>query len=593
MSLLRTFFRAYPGRSVLVLLALLAGAAAEGLGLSALLPLFTLVTEGAAGAGVGRSTDSGLGQTVTAALRAAGVEPTAGALLLLIVVAITLKSALSLLANRQVGYAVAHVTTDLRLALIRALLAARWEYYVGQPVGAIANAVATEATRAATAYLSATSVLALSVQALVYVVVALLVSWKAALTGLAAGLAFFWAINRLVRVARRAGARQTALLRSLLSHLADNLQSVKALKAMAREASADALLQAETVKLNRALQREVLSKEALKAFQEPAITAVIATGLYYALTHWSLPLPTLMVLVIVLARILGELGRIQRLYQQMAAYESAFWALRNRIRQAERASEPELGSAAPRLEHAIHVDDVSFAYGDVPVLRSVSLTIPAGSFTTLVGPSGAGKTTLVDLLTALLRPQAGEIWIDDVPLGRIDRHRWRRMIGYVPQETLLLNDTIFRNVTLGDPGLTAECVERALRAAGAWDFVRGAPDGIQAIVGERGGKLSGGQRQRLAIARALVHRPRLLILDEATSALDAASEAEICSTLRALRGELTILAISHRPALADVADRVYRVQDGRAFPVGGGAEQAGGGAEPAVRGHAAIPRTSR
>jgi ATP-binding cassette subfamily C protein len=299
-----------------------------------------------------------------------------------------------------------------------------------------------------------------------------------------------------------------------------------------------------------------------------------------------------MVLVIVLARILSQLGRVQRLYQHMVTCESAFWALRNMIRQAERASEPALGSVVPRLEQAIHLDGVSFAYGDAPVLRDVSLTIPAGSFTTLVGPSGAGKTTLVDLLTALLRPQTGEIWVDDVPLGQIDRHRWRRMIGYVPQEALLLNDTIFRNVTLGDPGLTAECVERALRAAGAWDFVCRAPDGIQAIVGERGGKLSGGQQQRLAIARALVHRPRLLILDEATSALDAASEAEICSTLRALRGELTILAVSHRPALAAVADRVYRVQDGRALPAEGGAELAGRAVEPAARGHAAIARTS-
>ena len=186
-----------------------------------------------------------------------------------------------------------------------------------------------------------------------------------------------------------------------------------------------------------------------------------------------------------------------------------------------------------------------------------------------MGPSGAGKTTLVDMLTALLRPDAGEIWIDGVALGTLDRRAWRRMIGYVPQETLLLNDTIFCNVTLGDPALTAADAERALRAAGAWEFVVATPDGPSTLVGERGARLSGGQRQRLAIARALVHRPRLLILDEATSALDVGSEAQICETLRALRGELTILAVSHRPALAMAADRVYRVHEGRITPIVG------------------------
>src|SRR3989338_3830451 len=136
------------------------------------------------------------------------------------------------------------------------------------------------------------------------------------------------------------------------------------------------------------------------------------------------------------------------------------------------------------------------------------------------------------------------------------------MIGYVPQDTLLLHDTILGNVTLGDPDLAEHDAARALRAAGAWDFVAAMPDGIHTTVGERGAKLSGGERQRLAIARALARGPKLLILDEATSALDAETEAEICASLRALRGSLTILAISHRPALVAAADRVYRVEEG-------------------------------
>jgi ATP-binding cassette subfamily C protein len=133
----------------------------------------------------------------------------------------------------------------------------------------------------------------------------------------------------------------------------------------------------------------------------------------------------------------------------------------------------------------------------------------------------------------------------------------------VPQETLLLHDSVLANVTLGDPGLTRADAARALRQAGAWDFVTALPDGIDTLVGERGGRLSGGQRQRIAIARALVHEPALLILDEPTSALDAAAEMAVRETLRALKGRYTLLAITHRPALLDVSDQVFHMADGR------------------------------
>jgi ATP-binding cassette subfamily C protein len=141
------------------------------------------------------------------------------------------------------------------------------------------------------------------------------------------------------------------------------------------------------------------------------------------------------------------------------------------------------------------------------------------------------------------------------------------MIGYVPQESWLLHDSVLNNVTLGDPELSAGDAIRALQAAGAWGFVQKMPQGINSTVGERGGKISGGQRQRIAIARALVHQPKLLILDEATTALDPENEMAICNTLRELRGRLTILAISHQPAVLEVCDQAYRLQNGTAVPV--------------------------
>jgi ATP-binding cassette subfamily C protein len=196
------------------------------------------------------------------------------------------------------------------------------------------------------------------------------------------------------------------------------------------------------------------------------------------------------------------------------------------------------------------------------VLKDVSLEIPAGRITTLIGESGSGKTTIADLLLGLFVVDSGQITLDGVALKDVDLKRWRGMVGYVPQEVLLFNSTIFDNIVLGDPAISEADVKRALEEAGALAFVNALPDGIHAPVGESGAMLSGGQRQRIALARALVHRPALLILDEATSALDPETEAEICQTVQRQAGKLTVLAITHQPAWVTIADRVYRVVEG-------------------------------
>jgi len=278
----------------------------------------------------------------------------------------------------------------------------------------------------------------------------------------------------------------------------------------------------------------------------------------------ALPLASIMGLVFVIASMVTKLNKVQQEYQKMVTYESAYWSLQEKIRKAEHEQEKVFGTSTPSLERSVRLDNVNFKYGKHWVLQKASLEFPAGFFTAITGASGTGKTTVADLLIGLLRPQKGQIWIDGQPFSTIDIRSWRRMIGYVPQETLLLHDTVMKNVTLGAPELSEKDVESALIAADIWDFVATMPQGMHTTVGERGGKLSGGQRQRIAIARALVHKPSLLILDEATSGLDPETETLICETLRGLRGKLTILAISHQPALINAADRAYRIQDRRA-----------------------------
>jgi ATP-binding cassette, subfamily C, bacterial len=288
-------------------------------------------------------------------------------------------------------------------------------------------------------------------------------------------------------------------------------------------------------------------------------------GVYVTLVKLELPIATVLLLAFLMYRILKKIGRVQRSYQKMAVCESAYWSIQRTIEKADLAVEHPGGELTPTLEKGIELRGVSFFYDDKQILDELSLTIPAGSFTAIIGPSGSGKTTILDLIIGLLQPTSGEVQVDEVPLQDLDMHRWRRTIGYVPQETVLLHDSVFNNVSLGDPGISEADVVLALQAAEAWTFTEKLTEGIHSNVGERGGMLSGGQRQRIMIARALVHRPRLLIMDEATTALDPQSEAAICETLRKLRGRQTILVISHQSALLEAADRAYRLQDGHAL----------------------------
>jgi len=341
--------------------------------------------------------------------------------------------------------------------------------------------------------------------------------------------------------------------------------SVKPLKSMGRERLVNTVLMSETKSINLALRREVMSSEVLSAGQEVLFALVLVVGIYVTLVKLELPFATVMVLGFLMYRILHKIGRVQRTYQKMAICESAYWSIQKTIEKTELAVEHPGGKLAPTLEEGIELKDVGFSYDDKRILDELSLTIPAGSFTAIIGPSGSGKTTILDLIIGLLQPACGKVLIDGVSLQDLDMQRWRRTIGYVPQETVLLHDSLFNNVALGDPGVSEADVVSALQAAGAWAFTEKLTEGIHSNVGERGGLLSGGQRQRIMIARALVHRPRLLIMDEATTALDPQSEAAICETLQKLRGRQTILAISHQPALLEAADRAYRLQDGHAL----------------------------
>jgi ATP-binding cassette, subfamily C, bacterial len=564
-DLIGYFLRRYTRRSVLIVGLLFLSGLAEGFGVLSLLPLLELtVSEPDA-------EPSAVMLFMQGALDRVGLQPTLGVLLVAIVAGMFMKGAFMWLAVRQQGYAVAGIATDLRLMLIRGLLRARWAYFVSMRAGQASNAIGSEAHRASMAYAAACHLLSALVQVGVYVTVALLISPMVAFAAVLAGGLIMLLLSRLVGMGREAGRRQTTLIKSLSARLIDAMYGIKPIKAMAREAHLQPLLEAETRDLNLAQRRQVLASGVLSSFNEPLLVLVLALGLFAVMTFGTVSFGALLVMAFLFHRLVGRIQILQNHYQSLAVSESAFWSLFGSVRDAESHAERSRGHGEPPpLREGIEIEDVEFSYGDTKVLEGVSMQIPAGQFTTITGPSGAGKTTIADLLLGFYAPDAGAILIDGVPLSDIDLVAWRHMIGYVPQEMLLFHDSIMRNVTLGDDRITEREVEGALRKAGAWDeFVSGLPDGVHTVVGEHGARLSGGQRQRIAIARALVSNPRLLLLDEVTTALDPVTEAAICDTLRGLGGEVTIVSISHQPAMREVADVVYRLEHGQVTKVSG------------------------
>jgi subfamily B ATP-binding cassette protein MsbA len=262
-----------------------------------------------------------------------------------------------------------------------------------------------------------------------------------------------------------------------------------------------------------------------------------------------------------------KLSRVNaNLQQTVAASERIFQMLDTHTELKERPAAPPL---APFC-HAIEFHDVGFGYDDAPgrILRNVSFTVQAGAMVAIVGRSGAGKTTLVNLLPRFYDVSAGRILIDGVDLRHVTLASLRRQIGIVTQETVLFDDTIARNIAYGSAAATPQEIEAAARTANAHEFVAAMPAGYHTMIGERGQRLSGGQRQRIAIARAVLKNAPILVLDEATSALDSESELLVQQALTNLMMNRTAFVIAHRLSTILRADAIIVLERGRVVEMG-------------------------
>ncbi len=568
LSPLRHVIAFAPARVAGVVVMGLAGALTTGFGLMLVIPLLALFYPELAGDAMGGAQAS-VADELEGLLSGIGVPLTLGGVLGLFVGFLTLQATVAYLRDRFAMSLRIDYVESLRLELYRAITRMRWDAYTAQRASDLTHILTTDASRVAQGIHNLSQLTTGLVMGLAYIGVALLIAPLFSLLVLAGGLLLALAIRPFNRRAHRQGQGFGEAHRDLMHAIQQHLASIKLSKCFHNEERQFQRFHAAVDQLRQQQLRHQHTSGMTHALLRVGGGVILSACIWLAVAFAKLPPAELLVMIYAFARLLPQINGLQQNYQHLLHLLPAFEAVHATIRECQQAGEPRSAAASPPLEHAIELRDIHYHYPDMAgqrhALHGVTLTLPARRTTALIGPSGAGKSTLADLILGLLAPSQGSITIDGTPPPPFSR---RADAAYVPQETFLFSDTVAANLRWAQPQATDAELWQALELAAAAEFVRRMPEGLETIVGERGVKLSGGERQRLALARALLRRPSLLVLDEATSALDAISEARTSQAIEALHGNLTIVIIAHRLSTVRKADQLVVLDGGRVVEQG-------------------------
>jgi subfamily B ATP-binding cassette protein MsbA len=498
--------------------------------------------------------------------------------IILVMAAVVVKNLLVWIAGQYGAALQEYVTRDLRNSVYRHLAHLPLGYFTQMKAGQILSRVINDTFETR---LILTQVVTQSLQSaslvLVYIAILFSISWKLSLIALVILPLLGFSLQPMLKKLRRGNLRRGNVHGEMTSVLQETISGIRLVKASAAEQYEEGRFAEGSNKYAHSSLK--LTRLALLA---PPITEIIGT-LIAVLILWIGAWQVLRDGTMTGATLLAFLTLVLRLLQPLKQLSQMRTTAQSSLASAERLFEildspAEFQRDSGTREKAVFERDlrfagVNFAYGDAPVLKGIDFTARKGEVIALVGPSGSGKSTLVDLIPRFYEPSQGRILVDGVDTREIKLPGLRALTGIVSQETVLFHDTVRNNIAYGAAGkYTQAQIEEAARAANAHDFIAELPLGYDTMLGERGTRLSGGQRQRLAIARALLSDPPILILDEATSALDTESERLVQEAIdRLLRGR-TVFVIAHRLSTIAHADQILVLDRGEIVEQGSHAE---------------------
>ncbi|MFQ5514532.1 MAG: ABC transporter ATP-binding protein [Myxococcota bacterium] len=398
-------------------------------------------------------------------------------------------------------------------------------------------------------------------------------SWQLTLISLVVAPPVGFVFQTFGRRIRRYSRQRQEQISHVVQRMIQMISGMKIIKAFAAEAQERERLSVAVMRYFRramgVIRARIYSRALIEFLTQTAFVAMLLVGIYAVIQGiWGLTLGTLAAYILIVARLPRAVNRITRVYNSIQDALPAAERIFEVLDAPAESRDPVDSVTIERVEKGIRYRDLSFSYGREPVLTSVNLEIRAGEIFALVGRTGAGKTTLADLLLRFVEPQEGCIEIDGIDLSRIRRRCLRELIAVVTQEPFLFDATLLENIRLGRPDASFEAVVDAARTARIHEFIESLPHGYDTSVGDLGDNFSGGQRQRITIARALLRDPQILIFDEATSALDAHAEQQVRDAIWNLMRGRTVLVIAHRLATVQAASRIAVLEDGRITDVG-------------------------
>lgn len=550
-----TFYQFSPKRLCVIFVLMLAQSITSGIGLLFIVPLLQLV-----GFDTGISEHQAITQTANHLFDALSIKPTLTTVLIsyiLIVSGIaTLRLFLTIMSSTVQQAYISH----LRSKLYRQLLNARWQFIAQHKMSDFTHCLSGQIQSIGHASHLMLSLASQIVLVSVMITLSFLLSWQMTMLALLFAVFFIIALLPFNQIIYGSGKKQLINYKTIFQMLTEQLSSLKMIKSFARESYyADQMQQ-----ISKELEFQQLKLNQINALSQwiSALGTVICFSLFFylSLTLFILPLPAILLLLILYARLLPQITSLQKTWQQLLHKVPAFADVFNLSNQCINAQEPvNTATECPKLKHTIQLKKITYCYPNKtnPVFNGFSCLIKKNQTVALTGASGSGKSTLADLIAGLLKPNSGELYCDDILLTDEQRLVWRQKIAYVTQDIFLFNNTVRSNLSwVANKTLNDNEIWQALSLAAAKDFVIALPHGLDTLIGDRGVRLSGGEKQRLAIARALLAEPQLLILDEATSALDHENEQKIQHALKQLHGRLTIIIIAHRETTIAHADQV-------------------------------------